>query len=145
MKTLYFKTQYLYGKDAFFLYEPFEVSDEHTIKADHNGVIHTVLFEGGQVTNTVLNRGIVKSFKPDANNLLMSDYVPRFVSAHTDWVFDGKMHFHNKCEVLLQKRGSYTMLKCCDCKQESPLAINSFFLSNGFDADFHVHCNPKLF
>lgn len=127
MRTYYKKVSYLYGKAEFFLYTPMEI--EVISETVQNGFLTKLSYESAESTLTktwnLYNHimVIVKDFKPDANNMLESDYKPRFISA-TDEI----KQFHAKCEVLVEKRGSYTMVKCCGCGQESPLAINSFYM-----------------
>jgi hypothetical protein len=127
MKTYYQKLSYLYNKAEFFLYTPMEIEPiEETVR---DGVLIKLSYLSPESSLTKIwdlykdRMEIVKNFKSDANNMLVSDYKPRYIST-----FDEIKLFHEKCEVLINKRGSYTMVKCCGCGQESPLAINSFYM-----------------
>jgi len=127
MKTYFQKISYLYGKVEFSLYTPMEI--EVIDETVQNGVLIKLSYLSAESSLTKTwnlyndRMKIVKDFKPDTNNMLVSDYKYRFISA-TDEI----KQFHAKCEVLVDKRGSYTMVKCCGCGQESPLAINSFYM-----------------
>lgn len=141
MKTFFIKTQYLYDEEVFFLYEPFQVPKDAKVDKDNKGKIRFIKNGNETITTHVLLTEIVETFKPDANNMLADDYKPRFVSAiYSLGCNNMKTEYHKRCEVLKDKRGSYTMLKCCDCGRESPIAINSFILISKFDSDLFRYC-----
>jgi len=138
MKTFFIKTQYLYGKDAFFLYKPFHVPSDAIVEKNSDGKIRLIKTNDETITTHVQLTEIVSTFRADENNMLSDEYKPRFVSAVSNGFC--KHIYHTNCEVLKQKRGSYTMLKCCTCGGESPIAINSFSLAPKFDDEIHTNC-----
>jgi len=138
----YIKRNYCYDKDTFSLYEPIEVpNDAVFVKGYKENIVEirasdnkTVLFKHSL---------FAKSFTPNDKNILLSEYIkkPKIVEAITDHMFIGRqVMLHRRCEVLTEKRGSFTMLKCLDCGQESPLALNSFILTSGIKDERYFNC-----
>ena len=123
------KVSYLYGKDEFFLYTPLNIIITESNKDRDGNFTSLDYIDLSDNSNHSWNErypfNIVENFVKDDNNLLISDYKPRFVSAMHGSSHKFMIH-HERCEVLIDKNRSYTILRCKECGQESPIAINSF-------------------
>lgn len=149
MKTIrYIKKSYLYDDFQFFLYEPIEldiVSEKYKTNGEAEEIKYT---EDGEEKIFKHNRyySIVKAFTPTPKCILRSEYEkkPIYVSC-VERILSckGVDKRHLKCEVLSDKRGAYTMLKCDCCGDESPIALNSWDIWKEGDS-FDFDCKQKV-
>jgi hypothetical protein len=131
MERRYKKVSYLYGKAQFFLYTPMDIEVIKEKKDYNHKLIHLTYIEDGDEWNYDLNHPykIVKTFTTNEKNMLVSDYKGIDVTAY-HYIGGGWSDIkHDKVRVLVEKRGSYTMLQCQHCGKTSPIAINSMYLN----------------
>jgi len=138
METRYKKVRYLYGKDKFFLYTPMliEVVDEKK-DSNHNLISLTYIEQGGQewTWSQSYPYEIVKSFTPSDTKMLVSDYRGKTITAY-HFIGGGFPDVkHESVNVLVEKRGSYTMLQCNHCGKQSPIAINSMYVNGDVELE----------
>jgi hypothetical protein len=142
MTTAYIKRNYCYDKDRFSLYEPIQVPKDAIFVSDYKENYIRILASDGKIV-LYKNNLFAKSFTPNDKNILLADYEknPRFVETFDDYLFpNGTLRRHLKCEVLVNRRGIYTLVKCEKCGTESPLAMNSMILTEGYKNHSYFNC-----
>ncbi len=115
--TLYLKTEFNLPHKQFFLYEPI-VAD--IITRNGQEILRAV---DGAMLEYVKNNStkLIREFKPDANNMLIKDYVSDIIMVD-EWHID---IVHKHCKVMPNLIGGYVLTKCLDCGVERKLAMNS--------------------
>ena len=131
MEKRYKKVSYLYGKAEFFLYAPMDIEVISERKDVNNKTDRLTYKEDGEEHNfdTSHPYEIVRDFTPNDKNMLVSDYKGKIIVAYTDHLTYSPNIKHEKVKVLVEKRGSYTMLECLHCGAKSPIALNSMYLN----------------
>lgn len=139
--TIYQVREYLHDELQFFLYEPVELD---IVSEEWNGkyakkIKHRLpdMSEEWLVINGY--NVYVKDFTSSNKHMLVSDYKPVIVTCISALPQCYLSELHERCEVLVEQRGLYVMVRCLNCGKESPLAINSLRIYNS-DEVFNHKC-----
>lgn len=143
LTTIYRKSSYLYDELEFHLYLPLSIEIvEQQWNRDGTAKKVEFLNDSGEREKLFINphNVWVKSFEPSSKHMLESEYIPVMVRCRDAVSSCYPRVLHEQCEVLLQKRGGYTQVRCLHCGRVSPLAINSLCICTE-DYEFEHRCS----
>lgn len=144
-KTIYREQHHYVGELDIYIYTPIEVDvveEEwrgnylHRLKHQEDDGSFSWITQSNYLT-------YVKGFKPDDRHVLISEYTPIIVPCITDVWRHQPSTLHERCEVLPNKRGGYTIVQCLDCGEEHALAMNHLLVCKP-DTEFDFKCTDLI-